>query len=86
MGRPTEGLAELLNSDGMSGSHGGLTRSEVDAMIIDGKLSDATDGLTPVNLTWAMGFGWSSFVAQSFTVSTCLEAGFERRQLLRERG
>ncbi len=84
MGRPTEGLAELLNSDGMSGSHGGLTRSEVDAMIIDGKLSDATDGLTPVNLTWAMGFGWSSFIAQSVMVDCCHDAGFQPCQFLTE--
>ena len=33
-----------------------------------------------------MGFGWSSYVAQNFMVTTCVDAGFSKDQLLTEEG
>jgi hypothetical protein len=40
--------------------------------------------LTPINITWAMGFSWSSFVAQSTMVHSCIAAGFPKEMFLTE--
>ena len=42
--------------------------------------------LTPLGLTWQMGFGWSSHVAQSFMVASCEKAGFEEASFLTHQG
>jgi len=42
----------------------------------------ARDMLTPVNCTWAMGFSWSSFVAQSKLVQVARASGVADRQIL----
>ena len=42
----------------------------------------AHDMLTPVNKTWAMGFSWSSFVAQSKLLSIARDAGLREEQIL----
>jgi len=38
--------------------------------------------ITPCNATWAMGFSWSSFVAQTEMVCVCFDAGLQPHQLL----
>ena len=38
--------------------------------------------VTPVSVTWPMGFSWSSFVAQEQMVTVCRTAGLEEHQLL----
>lgn len=40
------------------------------------------DWLTPVGLTWPMGFSHSAFVAQQVMTETCLQAGFVQEQFL----
>ena len=79
-GQPYVLLSELTDSAS------GLTRDEVAEHVLDGTLPLGDCELTPVSLAWPMGFGWSSFVAQSYMVDCCLEAGVELPQLITEEG
>ena len=80
MGRPPVNVGELIGL--------GMTSDSIVARIIDiddGVINLATDTvLTPVNATWAMGFSWSSYVAQSTMVRSCLAAGFPEHVFLTE--
>ena len=54
-----------------------FTVAELETLLIDGPLGDNTIMLTPVGLTWPMGFSFSSHVAQSVMVDQCVQAGFK---------
>ena len=69
MGRPRVHLNELLGVDGM-------TSAELHSYFLSGeRVTDLAETITPVNLTWAMGFSWSSYVAQSVMTGCCMRAG-----------
>ena len=51
-------------------------------LLIDGPLKDSCVDVVPVTNTFPMGFGWSSYVAQSVMVDACLKSGFSCQQLL----
>ena len=55
-GRPPVTIDELYSS--------GLTGDDIRAFLLDDVELTSGMRLTPVNLTWAMGYSWSSFVAQ----------------------
>ncbi len=79
MGRPAVDRLELLQGDD------GLSEVELSRCLeADGTGSSET--LTPVSRVWPMGFGWSSFAAQSLMVASCAAAGFERDCLVTEEG
>ena len=89
MGRPFVQVAELLVGSGLGLSCldvGGFSESDLNSFIIDGKLDSSIVELTPVNCTWAMGFGWSSYISQSYMLTCCEEAGFNMDQCLSEEG
>ena len=50
--------------------------AELDNYLIDRPLADNESYLTPVACTYPMGSGWSSYVAQSTMVASCLDTGF----------
>jgi len=77
MGRPAVRLDELRPF---------FSDEELTAFILDGEIDEGSAEVTPVNLTWAMGSSWSSFVAQSYMVTCCLEAGFAESSFLTEEG
>jgi site-specific DNA-cytosine methylase len=60
----------------------GLSEAELDLMVADGCLDDTDVHVTPVSATWPMGFGWSSYVAQSTMVAACLRAGFREEEIM----
>ena len=68
MGRPKVHLQELIGLDG-------LTVDEIRTFLPPGEQDSDLEILYPVNLTWAMGFAWSSFVAQSVMTGCCLQTG-----------
>mmetsp|Transcript_31927 Transcript_31927/g.101443 ORF Transcript_31927/g.101443 Transcript_31927/m.101443 type:complete len:854 (-) Transcript_31927:1008-3569(-) len=86
-GRPNVCVAELLRpppcESGASVAEG-LTAEEVGGLLLDGPLGDDDVLLTPVSNTWPMGFGWSSFVAQTTMLTSCLPAGFGEDSFLSE--
>ena len=45
---------------------------------------ERTTNLVPAGCVWAMGFGWSWWVAQSTMLSTCRAAGLHEEMLLAE--
>ena len=52
--------------------HAGLTAAELrDATDHYDRASGPAATVSPVLACWPMGFSWSSFVAQSFTVGVC---------------
>ena len=59
---------------------GAMTRAEIDSFLIDGAF--AGDVLTPVNLCFPMGFGWSSYVAQETMLASVLRTGFRAEEVL----
>ena len=80
LGRPAVRLDHLLKPPPCeSGSAGapGLTPSELDSLLWDGPPPEGAVWVTPVSRAWPMGFGWSSYVAQSVMVQSCLSAGFD---------
>jgi hypothetical protein len=79
-GRPAVALAELARGELF------LTLDELDRFVGDHRSLAPSFRLTPVSTAWPMGFGWSSFVAQSFMVSCCRDAGFSDSQMLTEEG
>jgi hypothetical protein len=76
MGRPQVAMEELRNA--------GMPSDEIASYIMDTSSVCHATQFTPVNLTWAMGFSWSSFVAQSTMVHSCQAAGFPRECFLTE--
>jgi len=87
MGRPAVQLAELMC--GHSGHQPPLMPEEISRYLEPGCSLGAaalTGCVTPVSLVWPMGFGWSSFVAQSFMLNCAREAGFGSEQMVREEG
>ena len=88
--RPYFGRAQVLVSDLLQPppcESGGLAAdalalAEVGTYLIDGTVSQIGSHLTPVNLCFPMGFGWSSFVAQQTMVASVLRAGFDISELL----
>jgi hypothetical protein len=78
-GRPCVTLGELCDA-GFPGGIGELAR-----LVIDPARGTAPgDRVSPVSRVWPMGFGWSSFVAQSYMVDRVHGAGFASSQLLTE--
>lgn len=51
------------------------TLAELSGYVIDGSAVDPAGALVPVGNTWPMGFGWSSYIAQSTTVHSCKIGG-----------
>ena len=47
-----------------------------------GEHSDLASFVVPVNLTWAMGFSWSSYIAQYVMTGCCIRAGLEETSFL----
>ena len=76
MGRPPVEVRELLSL--------GMDLSELQATLLDDVELDESSRVTPVNLTWAMGYSWSSFVAQSTMIQSCHSAGFPRECFVTE--
>ena len=79
LGRPTVRLSDLMDPplcESGAAAETGLTQDELSAMLLDGPLPTDTIWITPVCLTWPMGFGWNSFIAQSAMVKSCTDAGF----------
>jgi hypothetical protein len=68
MGRPSVTVTELMKI-------GCFSREEVLAYLPDEERSTDAVTLYPVNLTWAMGYSWSSYVAQSVMTGCCKLAG-----------
>lgn len=84
-GRPAVSIAELLRPppcESGAAQAEGMTRSEISDLVLDGPPVDEDTYLIPVNNAWPMGFGWSSYVAQSVMVSSCLNAGFKEEVFL----
>ena len=79
-GRPAVEMRELCDIEG------GLTSDEMEGFVLDPEYQRPDGIVTPVNRVWPMGFGWSSFVAQSFMVDCCFSAGFDTQCLLTEEG
>ena len=69
---------ELLIADA------GISRGEIDEFLVDGRLGHEPCELTPISAVFPMGFGWSSFYAQSYMVDCCLAAGFATTEFLIE--
>ena len=80
LGRPSIQVAALCRSGD------GLTPEELSAFLMDGPLAADQSEVIPVGATWPMGFGWSSFVAQSYMVDCVSAAGFAKGQMLTEEG
>ena len=82
MGRPEVSLQELVDADldlAVPLSPGEL------ATYCDFDLDSSCFGnVTPCSKVWPMGFGWSSYVAQSFMVDSVLSAGYSKDQILAE--
>ena len=77
MGRPSVTVKEPL--------HAGMSTDAIQAYAVDDTIELTNDAkVTPVNLTWAMGFSWSSFIAQSVMTGSCCLAGFPRDCFLTE--
>ena len=76
MARPSVGLGELMRA--------GLTRQELKHMLEPGETLELIGQqlLWPVSCCWPMGFSWSSYVARSFTLEVCAQAGLQREQAL----
>ena len=89
-GRPYVLVQELLDPASIFGAacvyFDGITKDALQCFIFDGLLLAEVVEVTPVNLTWAMGFGWSSYLAQAYMTSFCEEAGFLVSQFLHEEG
>ena len=66
----------------------GLDVSALRDLVIDGNGTDVCESewLTPVSLTWPMGFAHSSYVAQQVLTHACLAAGFQPTQFLAHAG
>ena len=75
MGRPPVRLDELLGLDG-------LTLSELQSYLLTESHHSEKSQLVPVNLTWAIGFSWSSYIAQSVMTGCCLKTGLDIHSLL----
>jgi hypothetical protein len=85
LGRPLVAITDLKSPPPCeSGAQPaeGLSDTELLELLVDGPLSSATSSLVPLNNAFPMGFGWSSYVAQSTMVHACTLAGFKREQLL----
>ena len=80
LGRPQVEISELLGA--------GLTSDEVRSFLIDDDESQLVPGssVTPVCLTWPMGFAYSAFVAQQVMTASCIAAGFTETQFLTNAG
>ena len=86
-GRPSMPITDLLKPppcESGSDAQLGLSLEELDSFILDGPLTSFAGVLVPVSNTWPMGFGWSSFVAQSMMVSTCRHVGYAEQDFLSE--
>jgi hypothetical protein len=75
MGQPVLTLAELRSV--------GATDAELNTWMLDGS-ADGDGEATPVSCAWPMGFGWSSYIAQTYMVSSCMRAGFLAGEFLTE--
>ena len=85
LGRPVVSVADLLcppPCESGSITEKGLTAAKIGEFLEDGLLESGDCELTPVCACWPMGFGWSSYVAQSTMVASCLDAGFAEHELL----
>ena len=66
----------------------GCSVADISGFLLDGdgrKLAENA-WVSPVSLTWAMGFAHSAFVAQQVMTATCLDAGFHESQFLTNAG
>ena len=79
-GRPQISVAELVKA--------GLPITEVQDYLIDddGHKLDGFTLVTPLSLTWPMGFAHSAYVAQQIMTESCLLAGFSENQFLSSAG
>ena len=84
-GRPMVAVSDLIDPPPCeSGATAdiGLNNVELDGFLVDGPLQHDETHVTPIACSWPMGFGWSSYVAQSTMVATCLNAGFHEESFL----
>ena len=80
-GRPGLSMEELRSGPAP------LTDEELAGYVLDPAApTEAGALLAPVSRVWPMGFGWSSFIAQSYMLDCCDAAGFSRAQLVTEEG
>ena len=82
MGRPSLFLEELL--DESLGVDFCLSPAELASFCNFEVGQNFAVSVTPCSRVWPMGFGWSSYVAQSYMVGTVRAAGFGDSQLLCE--
>ena len=83
-GRPFVTVTELL-----TGTDSEAPLPSLDAVrqhLVQDHCIDADSELCPVSRVWPMGFGWSSFVAQSVMIDTLIAAKFLPGQFLTEEG
>ena len=79
LGRPAIRLCDLLEPppcESGACAAPGLTEAELASFVLDGPIPSDSIWITPVSNAWPMGFGWSSYVAQSTMVASCRRAGF----------
>jgi hypothetical protein len=84
-GRPLVRVADLLDPPACeSGDVGepGLSAAELENLLVDGPLRLGTTSLVPLAACWPMGFGWSSFLAQSTMLGSVVQAGFVDGQIM----
>ena len=81
-GRPPLHIGELLDPE--LGSEYVFTMESLEAFCRPDVFLDASSEVTPLCATWPMGFGWSSFLAQSIMSSCAMEAGLAEGQFLCE--
>ena len=79
-GRPQVQVAELCAA--------GFDLSEIKLALVDADAQSicATDWLSPVSLTWPMGFAHSAYVAQQLMTASCLAAGYKPSQFITSAG
>ena len=74
MGRPNIRFQELTSL--------GLTLEEIRTFLPPDEQDSDLEILYTVNISWAMGFAWSSFVAQSVVTGCCLQSGLPANAFL----
>ena len=80
LGRPMVKLSDLLAPPACESgcpAEPGLSMAELAAFMLDGPVAPTSDWLAPVCNTWPMGFGWSSYVAQSTMLASCKRVGYD---------
>ena len=85
LGRPRVSLKDLQcppPCESGANAAPGLSEIELATFLLDGPCDPDDAWVIPVQNTWPMGFGWSSYIAQATMVGTCMSAGFKADSFL----